>query len=73
MYYTCFCMHATTLSRCLSLDHLPHRGLEAWGTESIWVDRLGGGCEGAGRAWDQAGSPGIGVAMWAPMQKQGYE
>lgn len=53
--------------------HLPHGALKAWEVESIWVDRLDGSCQGAGRAWDQAGSPGTGVAMWAATQRQGYE
>lgn len=69
-------MYTSTL--CLSLfQHTYPTGarerLEAWEFESIWVDRLGGGCQGAGRAWDQAGSPGTGVAMWAAMQRQEYE
>lgn len=52
---------------------LPHSVLEAWEVGSIWVDRLGGGYQGAGRAWDQAGSPGTGLAVWAATQRQGYE
>ena len=35
-----------------------------------WPDQAS---QGAGRAWDQAGSPGTGVAMWAAMQRQEYE